>query len=46
MFVLPPIVVAATGVPFIGLLHYQATLIERERRLLARPVIPRAVARA
>ncbi len=44
ILVLPPALVALTGLPFLGLLHYQATLAASERNPIAS--IPRAFARA
>jgi hypothetical protein len=45
IFLIPPLIVAVTGVPFIWIARYQATLIARERALLADAphVPPRAV---
>ena len=43
VFVLPPFLVALTGLPMIPLLYYQARLVERERAMIATPYLPRAM---
>ena len=43
VFVLPPFLVALTGLPILPLLHYQARLVERERAMVATPFMPRAM---
>ncbi len=44
VFVLPPALIAMTGLPFIAVFRAQARIVERERHDLARPWVPAAVA--
>jgi hypothetical protein len=45
VFIIPPILIAITGAPFISLFGYQETVAARERELSSVPEIPAAIAR-